>query len=100
MLLSAIYQTTLTGKSDASRQHGISADWKLSLPVETKENEMADNLSDRGARDRARIDVNQRHELQYWSKKFGVTEDELRKAVEQVGPMADKVGERLGKKAS
>ena len=61
---------------------------------------MADNLMERGARDRARIDVHQPHELRYWSKKFGVTEDELRKAVEQVGPMAENVEERLGKKAS
>ena len=61
---------------------------------------MVDNLSDRGTRDRARIDVHQLHELRYWSKQFGVSEDELRRAVEQVGPMAEKVGERLGKKAS
>jgi hypothetical protein len=61
---------------------------------------MADNLSDRGARDRARIDVHQAHELRYWSKKFGVSEDELRQAVEQVGPMVQNVEGRLGKKAS
>lgn len=61
---------------------------------------MADNLSDRGPRDRARIDVHQTHELRYWSKKFGVSEDELRQAVEQVGPIVQRVEERLGKKAS
>jgi Protein of unknown function (DUF3606) len=61
---------------------------------------MADDLSERGPLDRARIDVHQAHELRYWSKKFGVSEDELRRVVEQAGPMVQKVEERLGKKAS
>jgi hypothetical protein len=61
---------------------------------------MADNLSERGTRDRDRINVNQPHELRYWSQKLGVTEDELRKAVEQVDPMADTVEQRLRKKES
>ncbi len=56
---------------------------------------MADDPSLRGRQDRARIDVHQQHELRHWSHKFGVTEDELRKAVEAVGPMADDVERRL-----
>ena len=60
---------------------------------------MADNLTDRGPQDRSRINVNQPHELQYWSRKLGVTEQELRSAVEQAGPMVDKVQRHLGKAA-
>ena len=60
---------------------------------------MADNPDDRGPRDRSRINVNQPHELQYWSRKLGVTEQELRSAVEKAGPMVDNVQRELGKAA-
>jgi len=60
---------------------------------------MADDTSIRGAGDRTKVNVNQRHELQYWSKELGCTEDELRAAVEAVGPSADKVREHLSKQA-
>jgi hypothetical protein len=54
---------------------------------------MSDNLHDRGARDRTRINVNEEHELRYWSEKFAVSPQELRKAVEQSGPTVDAVRE-------
>jgi hypothetical protein len=60
---------------------------------------MADNLKDRGAQDRARINVNEEHEVRYWTKKFGVSEDELKKAVESAGVSADAVAKKLGKPA-
>jgi hypothetical protein len=47
---------------------------------------MADNLQDRGPQDRSRINVNERWELQYWTKHFGVSEEQLRSAVERAGP--------------
>jgi hypothetical protein len=65
-----------------------------------EETQMADNPSERGMPDRSRINVNQPHEMSYWSKKFGVSEVELRNAVERVGPMADKVEQHLGRRAS
>ena len=46
---------------------------------------MADSLNDRGPRDAARINVNEAWELDYWSKKFGVTKSDLKDAVEKVG---------------
>ncbi|MFL6717564.1 MAG: DUF3606 domain-containing protein [Burkholderiaceae bacterium] len=58
---------------------------------------MADNLNDRGPQDRSRVNVNEAWELQYWSKKFGVTEEQLRDAVKAAGPSADAVGKHLGK---
>jgi len=56
---------------------------------------MADDPNIRGQQDRSRINVEQSHELRYWSQKFGVSEEELRKAVAAVGPMADAVEKRL-----
>lgn len=59
---------------------------------------MADDPSKRGPQDRSRINVNQEHELQYWSQEFGVTADQLKEAVKKVGTTADKVRQHLGKK--
>jgi len=56
---------------------------------------MSDNLNQRGGQDRKRIDVSQEHELRDWSKKFGVTPDRLKEAVQAVGTQADKVEEHL-----
>ena len=39
---------------------------------------MADDLTNRGPRDRNRVDVNEDWELRYWTKKFGCTATELR----------------------
>ena len=61
---------------------------------------MADDLNERDLRDRSRINVNQPHELTYWSRKFGVSQDEVRNAVQQVGPMADKVQQHLNARRS
>ena len=60
---------------------------------------MADNLTDRGPQDRTRINVNQPHEVRYWSRKLGVSEEALRSAVQTAGPMVDKVQQHLGKAA-
>jgi hypothetical protein len=56
---------------------------------------MADNLQDRGAQDRARVNVNETHEVAYWTKRFGVSEDELRAAVAAVGVSAETVEKHL-----
>lgn len=56
---------------------------------------MADDLSKTGKQDDRRINVNQQHEVQYWSEKFGVTPGQLREAVEKAGPMAEDVKKQL-----
>jgi hypothetical protein len=61
---------------------------------------MADDMSKRGAADRARVNINEPHEVQYWTRKFGCTEDELRDAVRRVGVSADDVAEALGSSTS
>jgi hypothetical protein len=63
--------------------------------VFTMETEMADNLQQRGGRDRQRIDVNEDYELRDWSKKFGVTKEQLKEAVKAVGNESDKVEQFL-----
>lgn len=59
---------------------------------------MADDKTKVGGQDRARINVNEDYEVRDWCKSLGVSEDELRKAVADVGDQADKVREHLGKK--
>ena len=55
---------------------------------------MADDPNIRGQQDRQRINMNQEHEVRYWSEKLGCTADELRKIVDEVGPMAEAVEQR------
>ena len=47
--------------------------------------------------DRKRINIHEDHELRYWSRRFGVSSDELKRAVSKVGVMADDVARVLGK---
>ena len=59
---------------------------------------MADDLSKSGGQDRKRINMNQDFEVRDWSAKFGVSKDELQKAVDAVGNEASKVEEYLKKR--
>ncbi len=52
---------------------------------------MADDLKNRGEQDRARINVNEEHEVRYWTKELGVDEEELKRLVAQHGSSADAV---------
>jgi hypothetical protein len=52
---------------------------------------MADDLSKSGGQDRERINLHQDFEVRDWSSKYGVTPNELKKAVEAVGNEAAKV---------
>jgi hypothetical protein len=58
---------------------------------------MSDNLGNRGPQDRARVNTSEDWELRYWTKEIGVTEEELKAAVEAVGPMVADVRKKLGK---
>ena len=58
---------------------------------------MSDDLSKRGPQDRSRINVNESHELRYWTQELGVSEIQLRDAVKAVGPSATAVREHLRK---
>ncbi len=56
-----------------------------------EENRMADNPKDRQPQDAQRVNIDQNYELQYWSQKFGVSPEQLKRVVARVGPMADNV---------
>ena len=58
---------------------------------------MPDDTTNRGAQDRARINVNEDHEIRYWTNALGVSEEKLRQAVAAVGVSADAVRQHLGK---
>lgn len=58
---------------------------------------MADDLNNRGAQDRSRINVHEAHEVAYWTRKFGVTREQLEAAVDKVGVSVEKVQEYLAR---
>jgi hypothetical protein len=56
---------------------------------------MADDLKQTAKPDDAKINVDQEHEVKYWSNRFGVSREELTRAINQVGPMARRVRDYL-----
>ena len=56
---------------------------------------MSDNPSNRGAQDRARINVNEPHEVAYWTNELGVTKVRLQQLVKEAGTSAKAVREKL-----
>ena len=56
---------------------------------------MADDKSKSGGQDRTRIDINQDYEVRDWSKRFGVTAEQLKAAVKSVGSNAKAVEAHL-----
>lgn len=58
---------------------------------------MPDNLAKHSTADAKRINVHQKWEVDYWTKKFGVSEEELKEAAKAAGPMADNVETYLKK---
>jgi hypothetical protein len=58
---------------------------------------MADDLKQTGKPDDQRINVEQDHELNYWSNALGVSRDELKRAVQQAGPFVRNVRQHLNR---
>ena len=56
---------------------------------------MSDDLRQTGKSDDTRININQDHEVSYWSQELGVSRDELQSAVAKVGPMVKNVRDHL-----
>lgn len=59
---------------------------------------MADDKTKTGGQDRTQISLGEDYEVRDWSKKFGVTPEELRAAVEAVGNKAADVEAYLKKR--
>ena len=58
---------------------------------------MADDLTNRGAQDRSRVNIHEEYEVQYWTKKWGVSREQLAAAVQKAGVSAEAVARQLGK---
>ncbi|HEX8534082.1 MAG TPA: DUF3606 domain-containing protein [Allosphingosinicella sp.] len=56
---------------------------------------MGDDLTNRGPQDRSRVNVSEPWELRYWTQHFGVTEQQLRDAVRNVGVSRDAIERHL-----
>jgi hypothetical protein len=56
---------------------------------------MPDDKSKKGPQDASRVNVNESYEVEYWTKKFGVTEKQLRDAVKAIGTSAGAVEKYL-----
>jgi hypothetical protein len=59
------------------------------------ETHMSDDKSKTGGQDRKRINVNEDYELRDWAGKFGVTTQQIKDAVAQVGDRAVEVEQYL-----
>ena len=58
---------------------------------------MADDRTKRGPADRARINVHEPYEVEYWTRELGVSASRLRELVQQDGVMAADIRRALGK---
>lgn len=56
-----------------------------------------DNLTIRRPEDTTKININQAWERRYWCDRFNCTEDQLKKAVDAVGPSVEAVKNYLRK---
>jgi hypothetical protein len=57
---------------------------------------MSDNLKRKGPEDPNKINVNQSWELEYWAKKFNVSEERIKTAVSEIGIELENVKKYLG----
>ena len=56
---------------------------------------MSDDKSKRGPADRQRINLNQDHEVRYWTRELGVGKEKLKAIVQRVGNRVDTVRAEL-----
>ena len=61
------------------------------------EQAVADDRNLRGPHDRQRINLSQEHEVSYWTKKWGVTREQLADAVRKAGSLVSAVAQKLKK---
>jgi len=58
---------------------------------------MSDDKNKIAPQDASRINLNEPYEVKYWTNKFGISTDELRKVIEEVGDSVRAVKAYLGK---
>lgn len=59
---------------------------------------MADDTTKTRPQDSARINLNEKYEVSYWTEKFGCTPERLKSAIARVGPVAKAVEQELKRK--
>ena len=72
-----------------ARPHGSAR--LLAVNLTARRTHQMDDLKNRGVQDRSRISLTEQHEIRYWTTAFGVSEEQLRAAVNAVGHGADPV---------
>lgn len=82
----------VAGKAPATNNHEVTRI--------DEESPMADDRSIRGGQDRTRVNMDQDYEARYWAEKWNVSQDELRSAVKQVGPMVSDLEKHFGSRKS
>jgi hypothetical protein len=58
---------------------------------------MPDDTNKRGPQDATRINLQEEHEVCYWTRTLGVTKEQLEAAVKAAGVSAEAVRRQLGK---
>jgi hypothetical protein len=58
---------------------------------------MSDDLKQRHGQDRQRINLNEKWEVDYWTKELGLSKDELERAVREAGNQVTAVRQHLGR---
>lgn len=58
---------------------------------------MPDNKEFVGGQDRKRVNINERYEVDYWTRKWNISEEQLRSAVQRAGVEVDAIARVLGK---
>ena len=56
---------------------------------------MSDDKTKRGPQDTGKINIHEKYEVDYWTRRFGVTPEKLKKAVKIAGTSADAVEREL-----
>jgi hypothetical protein len=59
---------------------------------------MSDDKSKRGKQDRMRINIHEDFEVRYWSKELGITPDQLKELVQQLGASAETIRQAVKRK--
>jgi len=59
---------------------------------------MAEPKGKRDFRDQQRIDLSERHQVEYWAKRWGVTKDQIATAHRKAGNAVKDIAAELGKK--
>jgi hypothetical protein len=62
-----------------------------------REDIMSDDLNNRHGQDRTRINLNEKWEVDYWTRELGISKEELERAVKMAGDRVASVRQHLGR---